>query len=99
MGTSNIPIIATFFIGLMTAISPVPPNNKHNSHCLHFKTNRKQQTLLVGTLYTLGRMATYILLAALIIWFGTNTQSIALFLQKYSEKALGPLLLIVGIII
>lgn len=99
MGTSNIPIIAAFFIGLMTAISPCPLTT--NITAIAYASKRignSKHTILVGFLYTLGRMATYVLLAALIIWFGTNTQSIALFLQKYGEKALGPLLLIVGII-
>jgi len=99
MGTSNIPMLAAFFIGLMTAISPCPLTT--NITAIAYTSKRignSKHTLLVGALYTLGRMATYILLAALIIWFGTNTQSIALFLQKYGEKTLGPLLLIVGII-
>ena len=99
MGTSGIPLIATFFIGLMTAISPCPLTT--NITAIAYASKRidnSKHTLLVGILYTLGRMTTYILLAALIVWFGTNTQSIALFLQKYGEKALGPLLLIVGII-
>ena len=99
MGTSNIPILAAFFIGLMTAISPCPLTT--NITAIAYASKRignSKHTLLVGALYTLGRMATYILLAALIIWFGTNTQSIALILQNYGEKALGPLLLIVGII-
>jgi len=99
MGTSSIPTLAAFFIGLMTAISPCPLTT--NITAIAYASKRignSKHTLLVGALYTLGRMATYILLAALIIWFGTSTQSIALLLQKYGEKALGPLLLIVGII-
>jgi len=99
MGTSNIPIIAAFFIGLMTAISPCPLTTNITAIAYSSKKiGNSKHTLLVGFLYTFGRMITYILLAALIIWFGTNTQSIALFLQKYGEKALGPLLLIAGII-
>ena len=99
MGTSGIPIIATFFIGLMTAISPCPLTT--NITAIAYTSKRidnSRHTLLVGFLYTFGRMATYILLAALIVWLGTNTQSIALFLQKYGEKILGPMLLIFGII-
>ncbi|MDD5086943.1 MAG: aromatic aminobenezylarsenical efflux permease ArsG family transporter, partial [Candidatus Nanoarchaeia archaeon] len=53
---------------------------------------------MVGFLYTLGRMLTYVLIASGIVWFGVNIQLIALFLQKYGEKILGPLLLIIGIV-
>ena len=43
-------------------------------------------------------MLTYVLIASAVVWFGLNTQTIALFLQKYGDKLLGPLLLIIGII-
>jgi len=99
MGTSNIPLLAAFFIGLMTAISPCPLAT--NITAIAYASKRidnSKHTLLVGILYTLGRMATYVLLASAIVWFGLNTQVIALFLQKYGDKILGPLLLIIGIV-
>jgi len=99
MGTSSIPIVAAFFIGLMTAISPCPlATNITAIAYTSKKIDNSKHTLLVGFLYTLGRMFTYVGLASLIVWFGVNTQTIALFLQKYSEKFLGPLILIIGII-
>jgi len=99
MGTSNIPLLAAFFIGLMTAISPCPLAT--NITAIAYASKRidnSKHTLLVGILYTLGRMATYVLLASAIVWLGLNTQVIALFLQKYGDKILGPLLLIIGIV-
>ena len=98
MGTSSIPIVAAFFIGLMTAISPCPLAT--NITAIAYASKRidnSKHTLLVGLLYTLGRMFTYVVLASLIVWVGVNTQSIAFFLQKYGEKILGPLLIIMGI--
>jgi len=98
MGTSSIPIIAAFFIGLMTAISPCPLAT--NITAIAYASKRidnSKHTLLVGFLYTLGRMFTYISIASLIVLVGVNTQTIALFLQKYSEKILGPLLIIIGV--
>jgi cytochrome c-type biogenesis protein len=62
------------------------------------KIDDNRHILLVGTLYTLGRMAAYIGLAALIVYAGLNIQAIALFLQDYGEKLLGPFLIIMGII-
>jgi len=99
MGMSNIPIIAAFFIGIMTAVSPCPLAT--NITAIAYASKRidnSKHTMIVGFLYTLGRMLTYVLIASLIVWFGMNTQTIALFLQKYGEKLLGPLLLIIGII-
>jgi len=99
MGTSDIGILAAFFIGLMTAISPCPLAT--NITAIAYASKRidtSKHTILVGFLYTLGRMLTYVLIASSIVWFGLNTQSIALFLQRYGDKILGPLLLIVGVI-
>ena len=99
MGISSIPIIAAFFIGLMTAISPCPLTT--NITAIAYTSKRidnNKHTLLVGLLYTLGRMFTYVLLASLIVWFGINTQMISLFLQRYGEKVLGPLLIFVGLV-
>ena len=99
MGTSSIPIIAAFFIGLMTAISPCPlATNITAIAYISKKIDNSRHTILVGFLYTLGRMFTYVLIASLIVWFGMNTQSIALILQKYGEQLLGPLLLIIGVL-
>ena len=99
MGTSSIPIVAAFFIGLMTAISPCPlATNITAIAYTSKKIDNSKHTLLVGFLYTLGRMFTYVALASLIVYIGINTQQISLFLQSYGEKLLGPLLLIIGII-
>lgn len=99
MGTSNIPLLAAFFIGLMTAISPCPLATNITAIAYASKhIENKKKTLLVGALYTLGRMFTYVILASLIVWFGLNTPVIALFLQKYGDRLLGPLLIIIGIV-
>jgi cytochrome c biogenesis protein CcdA len=99
MGTSSIPIVAAFFIGLMTAISPCPLAT--NITAIAYASKRignSKHTLLVGFLYTLGRMFTYVSIASLIVLAGVNTQAIALFLQKYGEKILGPFLILIGVL-
>lgn len=99
MGTSNIAIVAAFFIGLMTALSPCPLATNITAIAYTSKRiNNSKHTLVVGFLYTLGRMFSYTLLASLIVWFGLSSQSIAIFLQKYGDRILGPLLLIIGIV-
>ena len=97
MGTSNIAIVAAFFNGLMTALSPCPLAT--NITAIAYTSKRihnSKHTLIVGFLYTFGRMFSYTLIASLIVWFGLSTQTISFFLQKYGERLLGPLLLIIG---
>jgi cytochrome c-type biogenesis protein len=99
MGTSNIPILAAFFIGLMNAISPCPlAANITAIAYISKKIDNNKHTLIVGLLYTLGRMFTYVLIASLIIWFGLNTQITSLTLQNYGNKIIGPFLIILGLI-
>ncbi|MCX6820591.1 MAG: aromatic aminobenezylarsenical efflux permease ArsG family transporter [Candidatus Aenigmarchaeota archaeon] len=99
MGASNVPVVAAFFIGLMTAISPCPLAT--NLTAIAYASKRLgdgRHTLAIGLLYTLGRMFTYTLLASLITFFGMNTQPVSLFLRTYGEMFLGPLLIICGIV-
>jgi len=99
MSTSSFPLIAAFFIGLMTAISPCPlATNITAIAYISKKINNGKKTLLTGFVYTLGRMFTYVLLASIIVYIGVNVQSISLFLQKYGEKILGPLLIFMGLV-
>ena len=99
MGTYNIPVVAAFFIGLMTAFSPCPLTTNITAVAyISRKLDNSRHTILVGLVYTLGRMASYAGLASLIVYVGLNTQDIALFLQNYGEKILGPVLLIVGLV-
>ena len=99
MGTSNIPLLAAFFIGLMTAISPCPLAS--NIAAIAY-TSRKMQsakaTLITGFLYTLGRVFTYTLIAVLIVWAGLSSRAISLALQQYGDIILGPLLIFAGIV-
>ena len=99
MSTSSFPLLAAFFIGLMTAISPCPlaTNITAIAHASQDIKNKKK-TLLTSIFYTLGRMFTYVLLASLIVYIGINVQSISLFLQRYGEKILGPLLIFIGLV-
>jgi len=99
MSTSNMAIIASFFIGLMTALSPCPlATNITAIAYVSKKINNSKHTLIVGFLYTLGRMFSYTLLASLIVWLGISSQNISFFLQTYGDKILGPLLIVIGIV-
>jgi len=99
MGTSEIAIIAAFFLGLMTAISPCPLTT--NITAIAYTSKRihdRRHTMIVSSLYTLGRMLTYAGIASMIVYAGLSTQHISLFLQSYGERLLGPLLLVIGLV-
>jgi len=96
---NSFPLIAAFFIGLMTAISPCPlATNITAIAFISKKIGDGKKTLITGLVYTLGRMFTYVLIASLIIYIGVNVQSISLFLQKYGERIIGPLLIFIGLV-
>ncbi len=99
MSMNSFPLIAAFFIGLMTALSPCPlATNITAIAYISKKIDNGKKTLLTGFVYTLGRMFTYVLLASLIVYVGVNVQVISLFLQKYGERILGPLLILIGLV-
>jgi len=99
MGTNSFSLIAAFFIGLMTAISPCPlATNITAIAYISKKINNGKHTLITGFVYTLGRMFTYVLLASLIVYIGVNVQSISLSLQKYGERLIGFLLIFIGLV-
>ncbi len=98
MGQNPVPVIAAFFIGLMTAISPCPlATNITAIAFISKKIDNSRHTLLAGFVYTLGRMAAYIAVASVIVFFGMNIRFIALGLQHYGELLLGPFLVLCGI--
>jgi cytochrome c-type biogenesis protein len=99
MGTSGVPLVAAFFIGLMTAMSPCPlATNITAIAFISRRIDNSRHTLLVGSLYGAGRTVAYVALAAAIVYSGLNVQAVSFFLQDYGEMLLGPLLLVLGIL-
>ncbi|MDD1696249.1 MAG: aromatic aminobenezylarsenical efflux permease ArsG family transporter [Methanoregula sp.] len=98
MGESPVPVIAAFFLGLMTAVSPCPlATNITAIAYISKRIDNSRHTLLTGFVYTLGRMVAYVGVASVIVFFGMNLQHIALGLQHYGELLLGPFLIVCGI--
>ena len=98
MGTSEIALVAAFFIGLMMALSPCPLATNITAIAYISKNMKggKRAVLLMGVAYTLGRMLAYVAIASFIVFVGLNVQLISLALQAYGEKFIGPFLIIVG---
>lgn len=54
---------------------------------------------LSGLVYTLGRILLYVILGILIVTFFLSVPRVSYFLQKYMNKALGPILVLTGIVL
>jgi cytochrome c-type biogenesis protein len=99
MASSDISLIAAFFIGLMVAISPCPlATNLTAIAYISRKLETGKKIILAGLAYTFGRMTAYVLIAALIVYFALSVMDISMFLQSNADLLLGPILLISGLV-
>lgn len=95
--TSQFPILTAFLLGLMTAISPCPLAANITAIGYISKDMVSQRKVFVnGLVYTLGRAISYTAIG-LLFFFGASQFEFAGFFQKWGEKLLGPLLLIIGL--
>ncbi len=88
------------WLGILTSISPCPlATNIAAISYIGKRVDRPGAVLLSGLMYTLGRMVTYIVLGVIVVASVLSIPEIALFLQRNMNKALGPLLIVVGILL
>ena len=86
------------WLGVLTSISPCPlaTNIAALSYVgRHVASPRK--AMLAGALYTLGRTIAYVAIAALVISALLSMVEVSATLQRLAAKALGPLLILVGV--
>ncbi len=99
MSFKEIPLLYAFAIGVVTAVGPCPLSaNIAAIAYVSSKFSDAKNTLLSGTLYTLGRALTYTVLGLAIYLFGSCIMDSAPLLQDYDKVILGPLLVIVGLV-
>ena len=91
------PFLTAFILGLMTAISPCPLATNITAIAYISKDieNRKK-VFINGLIYTLGRGITYTSIG-LIFYLGASQFEISGFIQKWGEKLLGPILILIGL--
>jgi cytochrome c-type biogenesis protein len=93
-------ILSALWLGILTSISPCPlASNIAAVSFLSKKITHPTLVFISGLAYTLGRMASYAVLGWIIIHSLLSVPQVAQFLQKYMGKALGPLLIITGLIL
>lgn len=91
---------SALWLGILTSISPCPlASNVAAVSFIAKKITHPALVFISGLAYTLGRMAAYAALGWLIINSLLSVPQVAQFLQKYMGKALGPILIITGLIV
>lgn len=94
---SSLPIVTALILGLMTAISPCPlATNITAIGFIGKDIENRNRVFYNGLIYTLGRAITYTLLA-FIIFLGADQFALSGIFQKYGEKIIGPLLVLIGL--
>ncbi len=92
--------VSALWLGILTSISPCPlATNVATVSFLSKRIKHPFFVLISGIAYTLGRMFAYAILGLLLIHSILAVPQAAQFLQKYMTKALGPILIITGLIL
>lgn len=100
METNLAGFLTAFWLGILTSISPCPlASNIAAVSFLSKKISHPVTVFLSGLSYTLGRMAAYAALGWVIIHSLVSVPQSAMFLQKYMGKAMGPLLVLTGLVL
>ena len=96
--STSLPWVTALVLGLMTAISPCPlATNITAIGFISKDLENRNRVFYNGLYYTLGRVITYTSIA-LIIYFGADQFKFGGFFQRYGERIIGPLMIIIGIV-
>lgn len=94
---SSLPFLTALILGLLTAISPCPlATNITAIGYIGKDIDNQNRVFYNGLIYTLGRAVAYTLLA-FIIYFGADRFALSGVFQKYGEKIIGPVLILIGL--
>ncbi|MGR0482314.1 MAG: aromatic aminobenezylarsenical efflux permease ArsG family transporter [Candidatus Electronema sp. V4] len=94
------PLASAFWLGILTSISPCPlTTNIAAISYVGRRVGRPASVLQAGLLYTAGRALAYLLLGVLLVSSLLSAPSLSQMLQKHMNMALGPVLIVVGLIL
>lgn len=93
-------VLSAVWLGVLTSISPCPlASNVAAVSFLSKKIVHPALVFISGIAYTLGRMVSYTALGWVIINSILSVPQTAQFLQRFMGKALGPILIITGLLL
>ncbi len=91
---------SALWLGILTSISPCPlAMNITAISYIGRRVDDPRKVLSAGLLYTVGRTLTYTVLGALLVASLLSAPHLSHLLQKYMNLAMGPLLIIVGMVL
>lgn len=92
--------LTALWLGVLASISPCPlATNIAAVSFIARKTAHPRSVLWCGIAYTVGRMLAYAVVGGAIIASVVSIPQASQFLQKYINKALGPILMITGLVL
>ncbi|MGX9726404.1 MAG: aromatic aminobenezylarsenical efflux permease ArsG family transporter [Candidatus Electronema sp. VV] len=95
-----VPLASAFWLGILTSISPCPlTTNIAAISYVGRRVGRPASVLQAGLLYTAGRALAYLLLGVLLVGSLLSAPSLSQVLQKHMNMALGPVLILAGLIL
>jgi len=93
-------LASAVWLGILTSVSPCPlATNIAAVSFISRRITQRNTVFLSGILYTLGRSLTYIVLGVLIVKTLVDVPILSDFLQRYVNKILGILLILVGMVL
>jgi len=93
-------LVTAVWLGILTSVSPCPLATNIAAVSFISRSITKRNTVfLSGVLYTVGRSLTYIVLGILIVKTLIDVPILSDFLQRYVNKILGIVLILVGMVL
>jgi len=88
------------WLGILTSISPCPlATNIAAISFIGRRIGSPRAAVATGLLYTLGRTLVYVVLGTLLVFSLLSAPGVSHVLQKYMNKLLGPILILVGMVL
>ncbi len=95
--SSRVAVASALWLGILTSISPCPlATNIAAISFIGRQVGSPRRVFLSGFLYALGRTIAYLALGVLLVASVLSVPELSMFLQRYMNKLLGPLLIIVA---
>ena len=93
-------ISSAAWLGILTSISPCPlATNIAAISFIGRRVGNPKAVIATGLLYTAGRSLAYVVLAMILVGSLLSAPTVSHVLQKYMNKLLGPILILVGMLL
>jgi cytochrome c biogenesis protein CcdA len=88
---------SALWLGILTSISPCPlASNLAAVSYVGRRVDAPRRVMLAGVAYSLGRAATYVIVASIVVSSLLSLPSVSFFLQQRMNQVLGPVLIVAG---